>query len=303
MASLRRIRSRPPRWLVAGLSVLAIVGLVVGAVLAWRSLPAEQSIDWWIIVGLALLGAPVSVALLTEEVRLCSRVAGVELDRSQQAYIAVVGSAANLLPLPGSAMLRLGALRRAGSGTRLAAVAVAVVPTAWVGIAFVLAGVAVVPRAVFAVAFLAIGAAIGSGAAVVVLRQRPDRPRRVLGEIAIVESSFVLLSSVRLWLCFTAMDEPLTIRGAIVLALSGAVAAAIGFVPSGIGVREGLVALLASLAGVPANVALVAAVLDRIAALAGNVPVAVAILVWRRRQSSLGARLRFEDHEVSDESA
>jgi uncharacterized membrane protein YbhN (UPF0104 family) len=74
------------------------------------------------------------------------------------------------------------------------------------------------------------------------------------------------------------------------LVIATVAAAAIGFLPSGLGAREAIAALLAPIVGFPAAVGLVITAVDRLVALVVlSLMAGVVTLVTRRRRTTLAA--------------
>jgi uncharacterized membrane protein YbhN (UPF0104 family) len=82
-----------------------------------------------------------------------------------------------------------------------------------------------------------------------------------------VEAAFVTVAAFRLLLVLRALGFRVSIAQAAALAVSIVVAAAAGFFPGGLGLRELLAAGMSPLVGLPAAVGVLATAADRIVAL------------------------------------
>lgn len=301
VGAVRRLRGhRDPRARLA-VAALAVVGLAVGAILAARALPDGTDVTWWPVVVLAAAGGPWVLVLTTLEVRLTARIVGVHLTVPSAARTALIGTSANLLPVPGAAFVRLVALRDAGVKAARAGLAVTATGIGWVAVSLLAAGVALVPSP-RAVPFLAAAAGAGAAFAVLLHRARPVSalPRIALRVVAL-ESLFVATTAARFAICLYALDAGAGADRALVLALSTALAAAVGMFPSGLGLREAIATGLGPVASVPASVALVAAVLDRLAAFAGLAVLSVPVLFgWVRRDEARGRPAPGPGEETAD---
>ena len=108
---LPRGRQRPPRWLLA----VAIAAIAAGAFFAIRSLPDDlEHFVWWPIAAIAVLVVP-GVTLNGYEYLVTARLSGVTVRLLAAVRIAIYGTAANLLPLPGASLVRIEAMRRSGA--------------------------------------------------------------------------------------------------------------------------------------------------------------------------------------------
>jgi uncharacterized protein (TIRG00374 family) len=86
-------------------------------------------------------------------------------------------------------------------------------------------------------------------------------------ELLAIECAFILMQSLRLFLVAAALRFDVSFAQTTTLAIATVAAAAIGFLPSGLGAREGIAALLAPIVGLPAAVGLVITAVDRLVSL------------------------------------
>lgn len=263
----RRAQPLPPRARRVLLSV-AITGLLGAMIWAWReSRLTVDDLEWGPIGGLILIAAPLSLVLKAAEYTLAARVAGQRPGRRSAYEIAVVSSAANLLPLPGSLLVTVQAIASDGAGYGRAISASAVPGVAWLGITGIAGGIAI---ALTGPALLGLATGFGGFAALVVagvlfVRSAPIAHRIGLaGAIVAVEIAWLAVSGLRFTLAAAALGVDLDIGQAVALSVAGAVTVAIGFVPGGIGVREGLIAALAPLIGLDVETGILLGALDRV---------------------------------------
>ena len=257
-------RERPPRWLF----LVPIAAIAVGAWLAVGLLPSDLAgFEWWPIAVMAALTVP-AVALNGYEYLVTARLSGVKVGLLAAVRIAIYGTAANLLPLPGASLVRIEAMRRSGASLRRGTTVTAAVGLAWLAISLIAAGVALIPQGLISLPPLGAGAAalLLSGAALSRGRDRGQTARAV-ATVAAVELAFVATNAAKLWLAMTALGADPSIAAALSIGVSIAVAAATGFLPGGLGIREGLAAALGPLVGIEPSVAFLAVVIDRIVSL------------------------------------
>ena len=107
-----------------------------------------------------------------------------------------------------------------------------------------------------------------------------DAPRFMAMRIIATEALLVVVQAVRLALVLHGFGVRVSPAQAVALALSGVLAAALGVVPGGVGVREALASGIGPVVGLPASVSLVATAFDRIADLVVIGLAAVAITIF-----------------------
>ena len=137
----------------------------------------------------------------------------------------------------------------------------------------------------FGVSALAIGLGL-LGIALVLLVRAVDDGTRIAGalELLAIESGFVLLQAFRLFLIASALRFNVSYAQSTTLVIAAVSAAAIGFLPAGLGAREAIAAALAPVVGFPAAVGLVITAVDRVVNLVVLSVFAGAITLATRRQ-------------------
>lgn len=237
---------------------------------------------------LALLPlATLSVLINVLEYRVAAGATAHSVGFDSAMRVAVTGSAANLLPLPGAALARVQGLRVEGVSTRQAIGANVVVGLAWLGISGLAAAAAMIVSgaltlslgtATVAMAFLTTGWWLSNR------RLMPDAFPRAL----VIEILFVLVATARFYVASRAVGFDSTPEQSLVTPLAGAAASAAGILPGGLGVRELLASLLGLAVGIPASAAALAASFDRIGGivvLAGS----AGVVAIHNRRSQEGA--------------
>jgi hypothetical protein len=186
--------------------------------------------------------------------------------------VTVLGTIANLLPLPGAALTRLVVLRRGGATAGDSARALLAVSGVWLGVAFLFAGVGLgASRAWLGLVAVAVGvAALTVGG---VMLTRLGAARNTILAVVGLEALLTVVGIARLWLALRAIDVDASILDTTSLAVSAPAAAAVGFIPGGLGVREGVAAGLGALSDLGAAEAGVATTIDRAVGMIVLVPV------------------------------
>lgn len=277
--------TRVQLWIFA----IAAVGFAVGTTFAIRDFPhTHHPPDFRLLALVVVLGPAAVVTLNSIEFRLAGRLLSQKIGVGQAARIAVLGTAANQLPVPGAVIVRTQALASGGSGYRRAFVANLVIGLAWIGSSFTMAGLLQLHGRVPG---LGIGFA-GAGAAMLVACERivrraspPGAPRFMALRIIATETALVVVQAVRLAVVLHGFGVRVSPAQAVALALSGVLSAALGVVPGGVGVREALAAGIGPVVGLPAAVSLIATAFDRLADLVVVGLAAVAITVITQRSA------------------
>lgn len=281
LAALRSWASTPARRRVA---YAAAVALFVGStVAAWQALPAgRDDIDWSLVALAALLVVPGAV-VNAEEHRVSACIVGQAVSRPAALRVSVVAAAFNLLPIPGSVVVRTRALARGGSSTARAVTSTLAVGVAYIAVALVIVAGVQVTRSPASAAVLAVcGVAMLAGAAVLVRRLADGPVGAVLWRLVVVEALSVVVKAVRLYLTIRALGFDPSIAQATSLSMATVAASAIGIFPGGLGIRELLSGLIAPAVDLPASVGLVGTSMDRVIGLATlSVLAGIVLLVTR----------------------
>lgn len=290
--ALRRLLDRRARPLSPAvrttLLVAAAAVIVGGSIWAWDSSGLRvEDLNWTPIVVAFVVAAPLSLVLKAAEYLLASRVAGRTPSAGRSLEVAVVSSAANLLPLPGSLLVTVRSLSEDGSTYGTAVAASAVPGLTWLAVTGVVGGAAIAVEGPVGLGALTIGAGLAAAVGAASLFSGTAGSRVGTGEmhlvlsIVAVEAGWLAVSALRLGLAVSALGVSIDPTQAVALSVAGALTVAIGFFPGGLGVREALIASLSPLIGLPFDTGVLIGSLDRViwlAFLAG----AGALLATRR---------------------
>ncbi len=259
-----------PRRLRRGLMPIAITVFLIGGWLALRSSRLHlDDIRWEPLGVLLIVGIPLTIAGKACEYRISARAVDREVGLVESTRISIYSTAANLLPIPGSVLVRVGALRSLGARAGEALNATAFVGVVWLGTALTLAGtVTLSSRPVLgASSFFAGSAVIVLGIAILRRTAPAGRSlrRSLMTWTVVVEGASISVAALRWILALAALGVSASAMQGFVLALSGVFASSLGMFPGGLGVREVISAGLAPLVAVSASMAYLAASLDRLA--------------------------------------
>jgi Lysylphosphatidylglycerol synthase TM region len=265
----------------------------VGAMaLSIRGLPeGDRQLVWWAILVTGLVGIPVLIVLSGVEYTASAAVLGHRVRLRDSLPIALYARAANLLPIPGAALVRMQALKRAGSSYGRAASATMATALFWMaGALLVGGGVLAAYRPLIALGFVAAGCVTVGMAHVavrsIVTRREDAAPGEALRRSAlllVVEVSMVVIRGVLFWFVMIGFDIGGSFQGAMVLPVAVVLASAIGFFPAGLGVREVISAGLAGMVGDTASSGALASGLDRLVSLPVMAVIALALAITGHR--------------------
>jgi hypothetical protein len=257
-----RNKQRSP-WLLVG----ALALFVVFTFFAVRNLPPiDKPIRWSLVLLAGLVCVPFGIILNALEYRLMAHLAEHHPPRLEIFQVTIMGSAANLLPIPGAVVVRLANLNKGGVKMGRGVNLTAIIGITWVGAACVLGGVAeLFSHPVFGLGALAVGIVLLTTATGMLVRiVDPGVRMRNILELVAIEIGFVLTQALRLFLIAAALRFNVSFAQASTLVIAAVSAAAIGFLPAGLGAREAIAAVLSPIVGFPAAVGLVITAVDRV---------------------------------------
>lgn len=258
---------------------LSVAGLlfVAVAVVSFRGVDEVEFQPLWLL--LVLLGSVLSTLINAMEYRLASRAASAEaVSLRHSLQIAVLGSAANLMPLPGAVMIRSQAMRASGVGGRASVASNVAVGLVWVGVASLVVAVALSPLSSLASLVFAVIATCG----IFLGARLAPHPRWFVPRIVSLEFAFVVVGAVRAYGAFQALGQEVGVVEVVLIPVASAMGSALGLLPGGLGIREALAGLLGVMVGQDAAQVALAASLDRLVGLGSLAALAGLALVWRR---------------------
>jgi hypothetical protein len=264
----QKLRRRPSKKVERILLLIAFVAFVVMGILAATNFPdVGTGVEWGVLIPVGLIGMALNMFFNALEFDATARFVGHPIPYGRAMRITVLGSAANLLPLPGGVMIRTQALAARGARYRHT-----LTTTAVIGIMSIASQLLVVPLANIADASAGVLLALfGSGVVAVlvgfgVLRTagNTSRSTRYGAYMLAIEVGYASVAAVRLWLIFVGLGIDVSLPAAFAMSGVGSVATAIGFFPAALGIKEALVGLVSPLVGVPVAVGVTGAVVQRL---------------------------------------
>lgn len=266
--------------------VIALIAFVAMGTFALRSLPegTTSNIDWALITAVGVIGPTVTIILNAMEFRAQGRMLGHDIGWPDAIRISTLSSAANLLPLPGSIVVRTGSLVHRGSTLTQATATGLIAGVAWIGSAFATAGLGALLLRQFAIGGVGLVIAVFLIAVSWQLAGRLTADARAAWPPLVgVEFALTFVSGARFFFVIVALGFDVSGGQALALTVSGAIASAAGIFPAGLGLREAMSAGVAALVDLPAAVGFVAASIDRVLGLAVLGLATLGFLVWGQR--------------------
>lgn len=255
------------------LLAVAFSAFVALGVVAIVNFPDEPPVRprWWLLAIVAIVGPLATVALNGLEFVQQGRLVDRAIPLRDAIRVSVLGTAANLAPVPGSAIVRTATLSDDEVGVARAAGTTITVGVAWLGTGALVAG-ALQPfagRVAIGLACGAVGAVLLVTTRLLVARARPAAGTgAVFAAIVAVEAGTVVVGALRLCGFIVGLGLDVDAAQAVGLTLAGVLASATGVFPAGIGIREALIGLASPLLDLPVAVGITAASADRVAGLA-----------------------------------
>ncbi len=278
-------RLRSHRFTLAQLAILFCVfaGLFVVAVVRF---PSDEVEEFRLLHGIAAVGlVPTTLIANAFSYQMQSRLVGIGIRARDALRITLLGSAANLLPLPGAVVVRTADLMSRGATAGQATGATACGALAWLGLSLLAAVRPLLNLGAFAgwpVAAAGVGALVASA----IMGWRLSHSFGAWLAVVLGSASLVATLAIRYLLLVWALGfDPGS--EALALVAVGALSSAAGFFPSGIGLREILAGLTATLVELPASLGYLVAGIDDIAWI---VTVGVGVLLLEGRGALLPIR-------------
>jgi hypothetical protein len=262
--------------------LVAFIAVTILGLRGYRSLDLQPRP--WLVVVAAVIGTPLALFLNALEFGATARIAGTRVPLGRSVSVAVVASASNALPIPGSLLVRNMALVSTGSAVRTALGATVVTGVAWLGVTVVGVGAfAVGTDLVAGVLVLSAGLLLIAVAGVLLARRvRGSAWRGLFVALLAIEAATALSEAGRYLLVLRALDVDGTFLQAFALAVANVLATATGIFPGGLGVREALAGLLGAAASLPAAVAVTVSAVDRMATTLVLAVIAIGLLILGR---------------------
>ncbi|MFT7597655.1 MAG: hypothetical protein ACI8TP_000575 [Acidimicrobiales bacterium] len=260
VAAVDRVRKTVP----TSVALVLGIGLLIGSLL-WsipRSIDSISDVSLPILAVAALIGVPVMIALHSLEFVLLGKILDVSIGHQKAFSYSLVATISNSLPIPGASLVRIHVLTRSGvtigQATRVQLLSAGV----WAALSFSLLGaIALTLQPLIGVVSLALGAG-AFVASMVVMRSVGGRH---LAELVVIKMLIAVADSTRYFFVLAAIGVKATWLSSFTLSTAGLLTSIVGIFPAGIGLREGLAAVLATAVRADAADLVAASAADRLA--------------------------------------
>lgn len=247
--------------------IVAVALLAGGVVAAVRQQPdVFIHLDWRPALLVMALCVPITVCCGAIVFMLTGRLVGQSVSFGKAMEVTIIGNAANMLPLPGSALVRVASLKLGGGGYKDATAAVLSVTAAWIGVSLAYAAIAIlfVTPHVLGLIFLVAGLVVLLISGLAIWRMAGGSG--TILSLVTVKLIIVATDAARLFLCLGAIGTVATFAQASALTLSAVVGSAVSVVPAGLGIREVAAAALGPIVDLTLASGFLAATLSRVLA-------------------------------------
>ena len=248
------------RWPLTGVGAAILVAGVAWSVQRLELDPANIEPRFLALVALTLIPAGMVVAAIN--LQLMGRVVGTQIGFRTALTATVYGRIAEVLPLPGAAMVRGATLMH--SGAKMGETVTIMVWSSLLSLAMV----GLVASAPLIMAMPMMGWGLAAASALVSLVSciwlRSHSSVGLVCTMLAIRVVNIALSVLRFWACFAAIGFALPLVTSALFVIAGSVTTYIGIVPGGLGISESLSAGLALLIKVEASAAFLAAAVNRL---------------------------------------
>ncbi|MBI1391158.1 MAG: hypothetical protein GC152_00320 [Alphaproteobacteria bacterium] len=261
-----------------GAYALAAIGFVGGLVASIHARPSlVQGLDLRFALAAFAIYSPAIMMLNAFAMRAAAAAAGADIAIGPAARLAILANAANQLPLPGGAAVRVSAYCDAGATFASATRMTFVYGVIWLAMGLIVAAICAARLDAYS---LALSLAVASAALLVVGARLASRQSSTRTEVvkSIVYGLISAISYVGgLWLAVGALGGATPIDALGVVAVAGVIGSAASIAPGGLGVREASAAAIAILVGMDPALAFSATALLHLITAAAYGVAAVAI--------------------------
>ena len=247
-------------------SVVFVLGIVV-SLWSQPSLLINSHLSH--LAFLTFILVPISIFINGLEYFYIAKLGGAkEVELKGAIAITIIGSAANMLPLPGALAVRIGAMKAKGITVKRGAYLSILGFGLWGGVAACISAISMFNlKATPEAYYLIICGVIGIIVSLTFLYLFNPK-LHLVAALLFQRLSMVLLDALRMYICLLALGIDIELLQSGLLVLGSLLGSAVSIVPAGLGVREVVTATLAPYIGVTAAAGFMAATLNRIFGLA-----------------------------------
>lgn len=221
--------------------------------------------------------APIAVFLSALSLRISARALGREIGATEALHTAALANVAELLPLPGGAMVRYSALVKAGASFRESGGMITLTSVLTLSMTITLSATAFVLMGYVSGVPVLLAGATGVAATLLWMARRVRLG--VLVGMVLVRLAMLALTVVRVTVAFATLGTAIGLAMAALLSVAPTLGSAVAIMPAGLGVNESIAAGLAALVASSPSAAFLATALNRALGLAAGAMVATGFSV------------------------
>ncbi|WP_271077447.1 hypothetical protein [Aurantiacibacter sp. MUD61] len=259
------------------LTVIAVLLFGGGMVWAVGQLDVTlASLEWRPLLVVVLVFVPLDIALSALNLSLLAKIVDTRISAKDSLVATVIGRVAEVLPIPGAALVRGAALLRSGASFKAMIGVLAVSSLMTLALAGVFAAIPLLPREPWlAYVLLAGSVLVFIGSMGWVARKAGAA---IVSAMLALRLGILALTTLRFVACFLVIGSIVPVRDALLFVVGGTVTTYVGILPAGLGVSEGISAALALLIGVLPAAAFLAAAINRLCGLGVGGVIALAMI-------------------------
>lgn len=273
--------------------ILGFCGFIGFVIYSIATFPTDkvESLNFWLLIPSYLVVAPAMQLANALEFRAQGRMLGEEIPLKECHNVTLNASMANMLPIPGSVLVRTVRLSK-NNDKKHAALTSIIVGLCWLGVSLVIGGLSLsfYSRYVIAAGLVLAGLALTAGSFHLYSRLTSSMPQFV--QLLGVQIYLTAVSTLNMYLAFRTVGFLIGTLQTTVVIVSGPVASSVGVFPSGIGLAEGIVSFLSTLIGIPATVGFIAAALARLNIIIG--------ILLGKSATIVGSRLTSDADQIAE---
>lgn len=259
--------------------VIALLGFAAGL---WVSIYKvdfpDTQFNWVFFWLLAFFGVPLGITLNAVGFQISSSAVGRVSSLGGALRVTIVSSMANFLPVPAGPVIRATALYAHGATYSAAAKITAAVALYWVSVALIVAG-AGLGYIVRHLGFLVLGLiGLTAGSLAVIMTRSVCGSSGIVFRFCGLAIVMHLTATLNIWLAFKMIGLDVNVVESTIVASSGTAGALVGIVPGGLGLNEGIAALIAGSIGIAASAGFVVVALNRVISYAVSLPFAIVLI-------------------------
>lgn len=249
----------------------------IGIFISLRSFPGEVGdIEYQFAVFNLVILTPISIFLLAVDFVLQCRFAGARIGFYRALEVTIVGSAANILPLPAGAAIRVAAVKGHGGKLSSGLYSILLFSVLMLCVGLLYSGFWMLSiNTTVAISLIAVGLLLFAPSVLYMKLSSQEKSIKFLSSVIFIKIFQIVISVSRIHLSFLALGFPVSYAQAASFVVSGALGTIIWIVPGGIGVRELFSAAMAPVVGIDPSAAFLAVAISWLIFLAAIAPLAL----------------------------